>query len=105
MKYLNWDNIIQLAVPMLEEWSVYINNGLDYDDEAFVWEFIRTQVESKYEDHMGVLSYLVHGGLFSFPTEKGAREFYNIFEQRLTGSSGIYAALYDFQGNCITENT
>jgi TorA maturation chaperone TorD len=45
------------------------------------------------------------GGLFFFETEELAREFYSMFEQPLTDSSGLYASIYSPTDGCLTENT
>ena len=48
---------------------------------------------------------LIHGGMYFFEDGSEAVEFFNIFNNEPVYSSGIYAALYDESGNCLTENT
>jgi hypothetical protein len=109
MKFVNWCKTNEFAVKQVGQWGVYVSNNLDYDDEkeSKAWEFVidylkstRTEVE-----YLNYISSIMDGGLFFFETEELAWEFYSMFEQPLTNSSGLYATIYSPNGVGLTENT
>lgn len=107
-KYLQWHEIFGMATKQQGMPSVYIHNGLNFDDnDIHVWNFVIDEVKKLYSDHEyhNVLGNLIHGGLFFFESEEAQRKFYKIFEQPLTDSSAIYACTYNRHGTCETENT
>jgi hypothetical protein len=109
MIYNQWNGIVGLAVKQLNKYSVYVSNGLEFDDsDKHIWSFVRREIAKLYPDVaecQNVWSDLIHGGLFSFDTEDACYKFYRIFEQELTDSSAIYACTYNPDGFCETENT
>ena len=110
MKFSGWSNTQSLAVKQQGEFAVYVSSTLDWTSprDDTVWEYVRQEVVKICETELAaieVMGDILEGGLFFFPSEQKAREFYAIFEQELTDSSGIYAALYANDGRCLTENT
>jgi len=117
MKTLQWHDVLSLAVKQSGKWAVYVSNGLgDTPEDDKVWDFIRESfqalysttrnAENKYhsendEAHFAV----VVSGLVLFDTEEQMEEFYNVFAQPLTDSSGVYACTFGPDGECLTENT
>jgi len=118
IEYKQWYEVIGLATKQQGMWSVYVSNNLDWDKdhEKIIWDFVVAEIEARfskekpanpYEDsdfHKCYLNFW-NGGLLFFNDEETARKYYNIFEQPLTNSSGVYASLFGPLGNGITENT
>ena len=108
VSYVAWHRMAGLATKQIGKYSVYVNNGLQFDKyDEDIWYFVQSEINKLY-DEKTALDYrtcLVHGGLFFFDTEKECYDFYRIFEQELTNSSAIYACTYNPSGECETENT
>jgi hypothetical protein len=108
MIHIDWADTNSLAVAKMDKPAVYIANSLNYDkDDEHIWKFVMQQIHELYpvEKYPAIMGELIHGGLFFFDNEYERDVFYNIFQQKLTDSSAIYACVYDADGTCITENT
>jgi hypothetical protein len=108
MKFCNRLDTLSLAVKQQSQYAVYVECHLEFDDSgAKIWNFVRSEVEKLQLKNLSclVMGDILDGGLFFFDNECEAREFYSIFEQPLTYSSDLYAALYSDDGQCLTENT
>jgi hypothetical protein len=108
MKCFDWAETNSLAVSKMETPAVYISNSLNFDkDDEHIWKFVMDEIEILYphNQYPAIMGDLIHGGLFFFDNEYERDVFYNIFQQKLTDSSAIYACVYDADGTCITENT
>ena len=117
MKTLQWHEVLSLAVKQSGKWAVYVSNGLDdTPEDDKIWEFIRESFAKMYsttrnhenkfhsendEAHMSMLC----SGLVLFDTEEEMLMFYDVFEQPLTDSSGVFACTFGPDGECLTENT
>lgn len=109
MNYVDWTEILKLAVKEKGMCGVYISNNLNFDEhDIHIWEFVQGELKKLYEEpktYIMCIGDLIHGGLFFFDTEIERDTFYAIFQAPLTDSSAIYACTYDASGDCITENT
>jgi hypothetical protein len=104
VSYMDWTRTNELAVKQKGQWSVYISNHLNYDDDDLhIWNTILNKC-NPIMDIADVYS-IMHGGLFFFNTEENMQEFFNIFNEDPIYSSGVYACSYDNLGNCLSENT
>lgn len=109
MLHVNWNKSNEIVCKTLDKFGVHINYGLDdtlQDDKtsAFVCSELRKLYpeDPVFYNFMGAI---LSGGLLTFDTEKEAWDFYKIFEQELTDSSGIYACIISPIEGCLTENT
>jgi hypothetical protein len=107
MKFVNWSKTNELAVKQVGQWAVYVSNNIDYDDEkdCKTWKFVidylkSTRTEAEY---LNYISSIMDGGLFFFETKELAWEFYSMFAQSITDSSGLYASVYSPTGVVLTE--
>jgi hypothetical protein len=111
MKYADWNIVNELATKQVGKFSVYVSNGLQFEDpqEDKIWDFVILELVrlfgNKTPEYYDYVSNVLHGGLFFFDSEDAARNFYKIFEQELTDSSAIYASLICPIRGCLTENT
>jgi len=119
MKTLQWHEILSLAVKQSGKWAVYVANHLDIcddpkDEEIYLW--VMDKFKEMYDDtrtkenHMNSVCdearmAMMHSGLVLLDTEEEMLKFYNVFEQPLTDSSGVYACTFGPDGECLTENT
>lgn len=109
MQFINWNKSDEIVCKTLNKFGVHINYRLDdtpQDDKIsdFVWSELR-KLYPEDVDYYDFPSAIISGGLLTFDTEKEARDFYSIFEQELTDSSGIYACIVSPIEGCLTENT
>lgn len=102
-EYVSWSSLNSMAVAYKGKPAVYVANNLNYETELeiAVWDIVC----KKFDDNQNLVSDLIHGGLFFFEDGNDALEFFNFFNSGALYASGIYAALYDESGNCLTENT
>lgn len=109
MHFVNWVKTNELAVKQVGQFAVYVSNGLDFDDEkdAKAWDFVLDYLKSAYTEAecYNYMGSIIDGGLFFFEIEEEAWKFYSVFEQPLTDSSGLYAAVFCPVRGCLTENT
>jgi hypothetical protein len=111
MKVLNWGEINELAVRQVGLPAVYVSNRLTYTDpkDGNVWRYVMAEMKTIYGDGTkefhDVLLAMVHSGMFFFDDEDQQQRFYQVFNQPLTYSSGIYACTYSADGQSHDENT
>lgn len=110
MKYFNWNEVNEIACKTLNKYGVHIKFDLDWTtaEDDKIDEFVRKELRKICpldKDFYDFLHATIAGGLLTFDTEAEARNFYKIFEQKLTNSSGIYACIYSPIEGCLTENT
>lgn len=109
IEFANWCKQHELATKQKGKFSVYVNNGLDFETDSAAWEFITGSFIKLFgertKEYYEIAGNFVEGGLFFFETEEQAWEFYGIFEQELTDSSAVYACIYSPLTGCMTENT
>lgn len=100
MRYVSKWSMISMAVKQANMPAVYIYNGLNYDDDSSVWDYVCEKIKDP-----ATLSNLVHGGLFFFDDMKDAEDFFEKFNRGPVYASAIYAMLMDNTGDILTENT
>jgi hypothetical protein len=109
MEYFNWNQLNEIVCKALNKFGVYLDYGLDNTQEDDkIAKFVQEEIRKIYpldKDFYDFLHATIAGGLLTFDTEVEARNFYEIFEQKLTDSSGIYACIYSPIEGCLTENT
>lgn len=107
MEIMNKNQIISYVISTKGMPAVYVSNNLEYseysteDDE--IWNCLKDRLNNNTE----ILSTIgtTQFGLFFFDLDKEANDFFNKFNEDPVYASGIYATLYDSNGNIIDENT
>jgi hypothetical protein len=109
MQHINWNKSDEIVCKTLNMFGVHISFGLDdTPEDDKIAEFVWSEIKKLYPDVTSchnLIHDVISGGLLTFDTEKEAWDFYKIFEQELTDSSGIYACIYSPTKGCLTENT
>lgn len=111
MEYADWNKQNELATKQVGKFSVYVRNGLQFDDnDIHIWSFIADQLQKMFggidsKDYLNYIGCLIDGGLFFFESSDKAFDFFLIFEQELTYSSAIYACVYSPIDGCLNDNT
>lgn len=107
MKSVSLSKIYELAAKQLGKWSVFLNNGFDYDDgfddnpKYVKLEEIRERFQSKH----GILINPHLDNFYVFDSEQDAWEFYEEFDKGVLADSEVYAAIISPEKGCVTENT
>lgn len=110
MEYYDWNKQHELATKQVGKFSVYVNNGLNFDvKDEHIWAFVVEELQKifgvKTKEYYDYVGNVLHGGLFFFESEEEAFQFYEIFTKELTDSSAIYSCVYSPESGCLTENT
>lgn len=109
MKYLNWNEVNELAVKQQGQLGVFINNSLDYSDnkDLVVWMQLQETIEAihggKHGDYFDYVGWLVAGGLAFYETEDVARWVFDVLK-RDTQDSSFYMALYSPEVGFVDDN-
>jgi hypothetical protein len=86
-----------------KQWVVAL--AVDFQDERFhVLEYLMKQKFTP-DERVDFFSGLNTYNIIRFDSEQECRRFYNIFNHPTLYSTTLYAALIDYNGNNIYENT
>ena len=110
MIYADWAETNILATKQKGMFSVYVSNGLEYNEtDSKIWDTLLIELSKVYgidtKTYYATVGYLVVGGLLFFKTEEEAWTFCNIFNKEGIYSSAVYASLCSPIDGCLTENT
>lgn len=101
LEHISREQIYSLAVKQKNKPAVYIRNNLMMIDDANIWERVIVIFNNNFE----VLYKIFEGGLFFFNSGVEAQQFFDFFNDPLIYGSGLYASLYNLDGELITDNT
>lgn len=109
MKYLDWNDINELAVKQSGKYAVYISNTLDmgYAEDVKVHERVLDNLKclctdntKEYYDYVG---WVIAGGLALFETREQAEKVFEALTYEVQDGTGFYVAMYNPDG-FVTDN-
>ena len=109
MKYLDWNEINELAVKQSGEHAVYISNTLDmgYVDDVQIHERVLDNLKclciATLQENYDYVGWVIAGGLALFETKEQAEKVFEALTYEVQDGAGYYVAVYS-PGGFVTDN-